>query len=48
MYKDQKLQCMEEYKYTSNQVHSHLNVFQNKFVRLVYRNHGLVESNRVL
>ena len=47
-YTDQKLQCVEEHEYTSNRVRSRKNVFQSKFVRLVYRSHGLVESNRVL
>ena len=48
VYRDQKLQCVEEYKYTFNQVRSRSDVFQSKFVRLVYRSHGIVESNRVL
>ena len=48
VYRDQKLQCVEEHKYTSNQVRSRQNVFQSKFARLVYRSHGLVESSRVV
>ena len=35
-------------KNTSNQVRRHENVFQSKFVRLFYKNHGLGEKHRTI
>ena len=48
LYKWHQIVQRTTFKCTSNQVHSRYNVFQSKFVRLVYRKYGLVESNRVL
>ena len=45
VYRDEKSQSLEGYKYTFDQVHK---CFSSKLVRLVYRNHGLVESNKGL
>ena len=48
MYRDQEFQCVKKKKKKFNQVRRHENVFQSKFVRLFYKNHGLGEKHRTI